>query len=66
MKNFLFLVPIICLSSLAIHEVEAKQTKVFSGKTVWQVERAAKEAGYDYPDADMKCSARCRQRWAKD
>ena len=64
MKNIL--IPIFALLTLSIHEVDAKQTKVFSGNSAWQVERAAVEAGYDYPDAEMKCSARCRQRWAKD
>ena len=57
---------IIALSSLAIPELEAKTTRVFAGNAPWQVERAAKEAGYDYPSSKMECSQRCRQRWAQD
>jgi hypothetical protein len=45
---------------------EAKTTKVFSGKEPYEVERAAKQAGYEYSDDGMKCTPRCRQRWAKD
>jgi hypothetical protein len=65
MKLNIFLV-LFAVATLAIPEVNAKTTRVFSGESAWEVQRAAEQAGYDYPDAEMKCSQRCRQRWAKN
>jgi hypothetical protein len=45
---------------------QAKSTRNFSGSNPAEVEKNARRAGFDYPDAEMKCSSRCNQRWAKD
>lgn len=58
------LVALVLVASSSVGE--AKTTKVFSGKEPYEVERAAKQAGYEYPDNEMKCTPRCRQRWAKE
>jgi len=41
-------------------------TKVFSGDTPHKVYQYAQQAGYEYPTEEIRCSQRCRQRWAKD
>ena len=51
----------ICCSS-----VEAKSTRSFSGSNPAEVEKKARQAGFDYPVGEMKCSSRCSQRWANE
>ena len=53
-------------SSLVLTPVEAKTTRTFSGSNPGEVEKNARQAGYDYPVGEMKCSSRCNQRWAKE
>lgn len=47
-------------------EAQAKTTRSFSGSNPGEVQKNAHQAGFDYPDGEMKCSSRCEQRWAKD
>ena len=54
------------LASVLVLPVEAKTTRTFSGSNPGEVENNARQAGYDYPDGEMKCSSRCNQRWGKD
>ena len=54
------------LVSAFVSPVEAKSTRTFSGSNPGEVEKNARQAGFDYPVGDMKCSSRCNQRWAKD
>jgi len=54
------------LASVLVLPVEAKTTRTFSGSNPGEVEKNARQAGYDYPDGEMKCSSRCNQRWGKD
>jgi len=54
------------LASALVLPVEAKTTRTFSGSNPGEVEKNARQAGYDYPDGEMKCSSRCNQRWGKD
>ncbi|KZR65020.1 hypothetical protein PMIT1306_00701 [Prochlorococcus sp. MIT 1306] len=45
---------------------QAKTTRTFSGSNPAEVEKNARKAGYSYPESEMKCSARCNQRWSRD
>ena len=54
------------LASVLVLPVEAKTTRTFSGSNPGEVEKNARQAGYDYPVREMKCSSRCNQRWAKE
>ena len=45
---------------------EAKSTRSFSGDNPAEVEKNARNAGFDYPDGKMECSSRCTQRWGRD
>ncbi len=53
-------------ASVLVVPVQAKTTRTFSGSNPGEVEKKARQAGYDYPDGEMSCSARCNQRWARD
>ena len=46
--------------------VEAKSTRSFSGDNPAEVEKNARNAGFEYPDGKMECSSRCTQRWGRD
>ena len=46
--------------------VEAKSTRSFSGANPAEVEKNARNAGFEYPDGKMECSSRCSQRWGRD
>ena len=54
------------LASVLVLPVEAKTTRTFSGSNPGEVEKNARQAGYDYPVGEMKFSSRCNQRWAKE
>ena len=45
---------------------EAKSTRSFSGANPAEVEKNARNAGFEYPDGKMECSSRCTQRWGRD
>ena len=46
--------------------VAAKSTRSFSGANPAEVEKNARNAGFEYPDGKMECSSRCSQRWGRD
>ena len=45
---------------------EEKSTRSFSGANPAEVEKNARNAGFEYPDGKMECSSRCTQRWGRD
>ena len=65
MKTFT-LASIATLVLLVGSVVEAKSTRSFSGDNPAEVEKNARNAGFEYPDGKMECSARCTQRWGRD
>ena len=51
---------------LSAAPADAKTTRTFSGSNPGEVEKNARQAGYNYPEGEMQCSSRCTQRWGKD
>lgn len=65
MKN-ITLASMTALLLLGASVVEAKSTRSFSGDNPAEVEKNARNAGFEYPDGKMECSPRCSQRWGRD
>ena len=65
MKN-ITLASMAALLLLGASVVEAKSTRSFSGANPAEVEKNARNAGFEYPDGKMECSPRCTQRWGRD
>lgn len=62
MARVLFVIMLMSLPQL----VQAKSTRSFSGANPAEVEKNARNAGFEYPDGKMECSSRCTQRWGRD